>query len=60
MNQKKIRSRKQLTSINVFICPTCDVDLVPTQYIDNVSGELFIKTKHVCTSRENCNFEYEE
>ena len=60
MEFKKPKSRNQIKSVVVFMCPKCTVDLVPKLFIENVSGENFIKTKHVCNSNQNCNYEYFE
>ncbi len=63
MNEPKVlkpKTRKQLISVLVFMCPSCTSDLVPQTFIENVSGENFIRTKHVCKSGKNCNFEYYE
>ena len=59
-NQKRPRFRKQITSVTVYICPECNVDLVPRNYAENVSGEIIIKTKHVCISEKSCKFEFYE
>lgn len=56
----KPKSRKQITSTLVYICPSCMQDLIPELVIVNVSGENFIRTKHICKSKDNCNYEYEE
>jgi hypothetical protein len=64
MNQpndvKKPKSRKQITSTLVYMCTLCMEDLKSIQYVENISGEFFIRTKHVCISKQNCNFEYIE
>lgn len=60
MNQKKPKFRKQITTIEIGICPSCMEDLEKRDIIDTVSGEIILIRKHICVSKSNCNFEWIE